>query len=60
MAEWGVPAYGGKARPPRVTVCGPKAKGEQDEPAKPRELDSPPDDEADRWKRDDIFRKIFS
>ena len=62
VAEWGVPAPGGKARPPRVAVYSPKAadKEKQDEPAKPRELDSQPDDEIDNQKRDDILRKIFS
>ena len=63
VAEWGVPASGGKARPPRVAMYGPKdadkEKEKQDEPSNPRELDSKPD-EADNQKRDDILRKIFS
>lgn len=60
VAEWGVPAPS-KARPPRVAVRrSGDAEEKKEEPTKPRELDSQPDDETDNQKRDDILRKIFS
>ena len=59
---WGVPAPGGKARPPRVAMYHPKEadKGKQDEHVESSALASSPNDETDNQERDAIFRNIFS